>query len=115
MFACLWWAVAIRARLQVPLAKTYLLVVADGVLQTFTFYDGTPFWEILKIEFKHWGLWKFIFAGMPAWIVSFLLNMFRSYVLDEMIDWIWAMLLSKTRNKRLRKLLRSVKGKVYQR
>jgi len=50
---------------------------------------------------------------MPAWVTSFLINMFRSYVLDEIIDWVWDIVYSKVKNRRLRRFLRTSKPRVY--
>jgi hypothetical protein len=72
-----------------------------------------PLTEVLKVEVKNWGLGRFLFAGMPAWVTSFLINMFRTYGLDEVMDWVWNKYFSNVKSKKTKKRLGLWRARIF--
>lgn len=78
-------------------------------MQAFRFYSGVPLLEIIRIEWKHFGPWKFLLAGTPANVLYHTLDICRIYAIrllyNFMIRHVLWQVKSEERSKRIRTAL----------
>ena len=75
----------LRHRLQVSGPSQEFVAVRSHYFQAYRFYSGIPLTQILKAEWKHFGITKFLFAGAPAGLTYLILETFLLWASEELI------------------------------